>query len=169
MPAIERMAVRVPVPDRVDASETVPTTGTNSPFSIPESAPSVANSGVGISKDILCSSLTSKVVPAIERVEVIVAVEDIDTDKETVPTGRFSLISIRTVSSGKKKFELRLDDFEIKEGDMLVLEEWNPNTKEYTGRIIEKKVTYVAKFKIDKLFWPEEQVKEKGIQIISLE
>jgi len=73
------------------------------------------------------------------------------------------------VSSGKKKFEFRLNDFEIKEGDTLVLEEWDPKIKEYTGRKIEKKVTYVGKFRIDELFWPEEEIKEKGIQIISLE
>ena len=44
------------------------------------------------------------------------------------------------VKAGKKRFELRLADFDIKEGDVLVLEEWNPKTKEYTGRKIEKKV-----------------------------
>lgn len=73
------------------------------------------------------------------------------------------------VASGKKKYELRLNDFDINEGDMLLLEEWDPKTKEYTGRKIEKKVAYVGKFKIDKLFWPEEEIKQKGIQIISLE
>lgn len=73
------------------------------------------------------------------------------------------------VSFGKKKYELRLADFEIGEGDVLFLEEWNPETKEYTGRSMEKKVTYVGKFKMDQLFWPEEEIKEKGIQIISLE
>ena len=73
------------------------------------------------------------------------------------------------ILSGKKKYELRLNDFEINEGDILFLEEWDPQTKEYTGRKIEKKVTYVRKFKIDKLFWSEEQIKEKGIQVISLE
>ena len=73
------------------------------------------------------------------------------------------------IVSGKKNFELRLNDFEIKEGDILLLEEWNPETKEYTGRKLEKKVTYVAKFRIDDLFWSEEKIKEKGIQIISLE
>jgi hypothetical protein len=73
------------------------------------------------------------------------------------------------VRSGKKKFELRLNDFLVNEGDTLLLEEWDPKTKEYTGRTIEKKVSYVGKFKMDKLFWPEEQIKEKGIQIISLE
>ncbi len=73
------------------------------------------------------------------------------------------------VDSGKKKCELRLNDFDINEGDTLVLEEWDPETKEYTGRKTEKKVTYVGRFKIDKLFWPEEEIREKGIQIISLE
>lgn len=70
--------------------------------------------------------------------------------------------------SGKKKFELRLNDFEIKEGDTLILEEWNPETKEYTGRRLEKKVTYVRKFKIDELYWPKEEIEEKGLQVISL-
>jgi ASC-1-like (ASCH) protein len=75
----------------------------------------------------------------------------------------------QAIVSGKKKFELRLNDFLVNEGDVLLLEEWNPETKEYTGRTINKTVSYVAKFKIDKLFWPEEEIKEKGIQIISLE
>ena len=44
------------------------------------------------------------------------------------------------VYSGKKKFDLRMNDFDIKEGDILVLEEWNPKIKKYTGRKIEKKV-----------------------------
>lgn len=72
------------------------------------------------------------------------------------------------VVSGKKKFELRLNDFEIEEGDALLLEEWDPETRQYTGRTTEKTVTYVAKFKIDELFWPEKEIKEKGIQVISL-
>lgn len=73
------------------------------------------------------------------------------------------------MASGKKKYELRLNDFEVKEGNILLLEEWNPETKEYTGRSVEKKVTYVGKLKIDKLFWLESEIKENGIQIISLE
>jgi ASC-1-like (ASCH) protein len=72
------------------------------------------------------------------------------------------------VASGKKNYDLRLNDFEIHEGDTLILEEWDPGIEKYTGRKIEKKVTYVGKFRMDKLFWPEEQVKEKGIQVISL-
>lgn len=73
------------------------------------------------------------------------------------------------VASGKKKYELRLNDFEVNESDVLLLEEWNPETKEYTGRTVEKKVTSVERFKINLLFWSEEEIREKGIQIISLE
>ena len=73
------------------------------------------------------------------------------------------------IAAGKKKFELRLNDFEINEGDTLILEEWDVKKKKFTGRRIEKKVTHVAKFQIDKLFWPLKEIKEKGIQIISLE
>ncbi len=73
------------------------------------------------------------------------------------------------VASGKKKCELRLNDFEIHEGDTLLLEEWDEKKQEYTGRKTEKKVTDVRRFKIDELFWPKEEIMEKGIQIISLE
>ena len=51
------------------------------------------------------------------------------------------------VFDGKKKFDLRLADFEINRGDILVLREWDPKTKEYTGRQIDKQVTYVLKTK----------------------
>lgn len=73
------------------------------------------------------------------------------------------------IESGKKKYEVRLNEFEIAEGDTLVLKEWDPEAKEYTGRVIEKKVTYVGKFKIDEFFWSESEIKEKGLQVISLE
>ncbi|KKU17322.1 MAG: hypothetical protein UX26_C0003G0031, partial [Parcubacteria group bacterium GW2011_GWC1_45_9] len=32
------------------------------------------------------------------------------------------------VVSGKKKYDLRLNEFEINEGDVLALEEWDPET-----------------------------------------
>ncbi|HAU65829.1 MAG: hypothetical protein A2017_17615 [Lentisphaerae bacterium GWF2_44_16] len=78
-------------------------------------------------------------------------------------------VYFEAIISGKKKYELRLNDFEINEGDVLLLEEWDPETQSYTGRSIEKKVTYVGMFQIDQLFWSEDQIKEKGLQIISLE
>lgn len=72
------------------------------------------------------------------------------------------------VLSGKKKFDLRLADFEIKEGDILILEEWDPETKEYTGRKIEKKVGYVVKTK-DEKHYTEEEIDKYGFQVIGFE
>lgn len=71
------------------------------------------------------------------------------------------------VQSGKKKFELRLNDFDAKEGDTLVLEEWDPKNQQYTGRKIEKNVEYVLKFKIDD-FGQKKEIEEKGLQVIQL-
>lgn len=70
------------------------------------------------------------------------------------------------ILEGDKTFELRLADFECNLGDILVLKEWNSETKEYTGRSLEKKVTYVLKTK-DVGFWPKEDVDKFGFQIIS--
>lgn len=74
------------------------------------------------------------------------------------------------IFEGKKTFELRLNDFDIEEGDILVLKEWDPNTKDYTGRELEKKVGFVGKWKIDDLtiFWSKEEIENKGLQAISL-
>jgi len=69
------------------------------------------------------------------------------------------------VLSGDKSFDLRLADWECKTGDVLVLKEWDPNTKSYTGRVIEKKVTYVIKTKDQKLF-SNEDVEKFGWQVI---
>ena len=76
----------------------------------------------------------------------------------------------QAIFDGKKTFELRLNDFEIEEGDVLVLREWDPKTKDYSGRKLEKNVGYVGKWKIDELtkFWSKKEIEEKGIQVISL-
>ena len=70
------------------------------------------------------------------------------------------------ILDGKKTFELRLADWECKEGDILVLREWDPETREYTGREIKKEVTYVGKTK-GIHFWPREDVEKYGYQIIA--
>ena len=76
----------------------------------------------------------------------------------------------KAVASGKKKFELRLNDFEVNEGDTLLLEEYDPIKKKYTGRSAEKKVGYILKFKLTELlFYSKEDVEKNGLQIISLE
>ena len=71
------------------------------------------------------------------------------------------------ILDGDKTFELRLADWECNKGDILILKEWDPETKEYTGRIIEKEVGYIGKTKnLD--FWEKEDVEKYGFQIISL-
>lgn len=70
------------------------------------------------------------------------------------------------ILSGEKTFDTRVADFKIEPGDTLVLLEWNPKTKKYTGRKIEKKVSFVLKTK-DAKFWKEKEVKKHGWQIIS--
>jgi len=72
------------------------------------------------------------------------------------------------IISGKKKFELRLADFEVNEGDTLVLEEWDNKKKEYTGRKVEVVATYIFKTK-GQTFWPQEEVEKYGFQIIQFE
>lgn len=76
----------------------------------------------------------------------------------------------KQIMDGKKTFELRLNDFDISEGDTIILNEWDPETKEYTGRTLEKQVGYVGKWKIDDMtkFWSRKDIDDKGIQIISL-
>ncbi len=74
----------------------------------------------------------------------------------------------QAIKDGEKNYELRLADWVCKEGDTLVLREWDFKTKQYTGRELEKEVSYVAKFKLDELFWTEEKIKKYGIQVISL-
>jgi len=71
------------------------------------------------------------------------------------------------LASGEKTYELRLADWECNEGDILVLREWDPEAKEYTGREIEKKVGYVGKTK-GITFWSQEEIEKFGFQIISL-
>jgi ribosomal protein S17 len=71
------------------------------------------------------------------------------------------------VLSGEKNFEVRLADFECQMGDILVLREWDPKTKEYTGRQIEKTVGFVLKTK-DLSFWPKEEVDKYGYMVMGL-
>jgi ASC-1-like (ASCH) protein len=69
------------------------------------------------------------------------------------------------VKLGKKKFELRLADFKIKPGDILILQEWNPKTKKYTGRELKKKVNFILKFKLND-FGQAQEIKKKGLYVI---
>lgn len=65
----------------------------------------------------------------------------------------------RAIKDGRKTFEVRLNDRDFREGDILCLEEYDPDKKEYTGRF----ETFEAGFILDKApFVPE------GYAVISL-
>jgi len=70
------------------------------------------------------------------------------------------------IKNGEKTFDARVADFKINPGDILILREWDPKKKKYTGREIKKKVTYVLKTKEIK-FWKKEDLEKHGLQIIS--
>lgn len=71
------------------------------------------------------------------------------------------------VLRGDKKFDLRLADFECETYDILVLLEWDSENEKYTGRFIEKEITFILRTK-DLEFWPKKEVEKHGFQIMSL-
>jgi len=70
--------------------------------------------------------------------------------------------------SGQKRFDARLSDFNVNEGDILVLEEFDPTNKTYTGRKIKKKVNFVLKTK-DQKFWTDDDIRNIGLTIMSFD
>jgi hypothetical protein len=72
------------------------------------------------------------------------------------------------IITGEKKFDVRIADFEINEGDILVLEEWDERKKEYTGRKVETTATYILKTK-DMKFWSKEDIEKYGFQVIQFD
>ena len=75
--------------------------------------------------------------------------------------------SYEAVLNGEKTYDLRLADWRVQPGDTILFREWDPKTKEYTGRKIEKRVGYVGKTK-DWEVWPKEDIERYGYQVISL-
>ena len=47
--------------------------------------------------------------------------------------------------SGKKLYELRQDDRDFQVMDVLHLREWDPKTKEYTGRALPVVITHITR------------------------
>ena len=73
--------------------------------------------------------------------------------------------SFDLILAGKKKCELRLADWKCEEGDLLVLEEWDPKERRYTGRTVSKRVEHVMQTK-GTAYWPKEDIEKYGFQII---
>ncbi len=71
--------------------------------------------------------------------------------------------------SGERTFELRLADFALKNGDILVFEEYDPEIKEYTGRKASFKCEKVEHSAQDPLqFYNVKDVRKRGFWIIRL-
>lgn len=51
----------------------------------------------------------------------------------------------RLMESGQKPFELRKNDRDFKSGHQLLLREFDKETSRYTGRKLNRKITYVLK------------------------
>ena len=72
----------------------------------------------------------------------------------------------QAILNGDKTYELRLADFAANKGDTLVLREWNPRTKEYTGREIKKIITWIGKTKDCERFWTKKEINKFGFQVL---
>jgi len=72
------------------------------------------------------------------------------------------------ILDGKKTTDIRLADFEINEGDILVLEEYDPKTKEYTGRTLKKKIKNLNKVSLTDCHSIED-INKYGQWVIELE
>jgi hypothetical protein len=57
---------------------------------------------------------------------------------------------------------------QAKEGDTLVLKEWDPKIKDYNGRQITKQIGYVLNLKDVPNFHSQEDINKYGFMIISL-
>jgi hypothetical protein len=75
--------------------------------------------------------------------------------------------AFQAIADGQKTFDLRLADFDCQPGDTLVLQEWDPKTKQYTGREIVRRVGFIAKSKEWEV-WPKTQIDALGFQVLSL-
>ena len=71
----------------------------------------------------------------------------------------------KKVKSGEKTFDLRLNNFRCKPGDILVLREYDPKKGKYTGRKIEKKITFVLNTKKQN-FWAQTDIQKHGLIVI---
>lgn len=83
--------------------------------------------------------------------------------KKKIKTEYFS-----EIASGKRTFELYLNDLNLVEGDVLVLQEFDGNNQ-LTGREIKKTVKYIQKINLDTLPWPPDEIADEGLQIIAFE
>ena len=71
----------------------------------------------------------------------------------------------QAILDGDKNFEVRLADFECNTGDTLVLKEWDDVSQSFTGRTLEKEISFIVKTK-DLDFWKPEEIEKHGYQVL---
>jgi hypothetical protein len=73
------------------------------------------------------------------------------------------------VQRGEKTFEVRLADEDYQAGDTLVLREWDPQRKEYTGRSARFLIPYVSLTQDQARHYPAEALSRYGLAILALQ
>jgi hypothetical protein len=75
------------------------------------------------------------------------------------------------IEAGIKKYELRLADFDIQDGDILRLEEWvgEGEDRKPTGRFIEKKISNVRKVDLQSWIDIQPEITEKGFYVLQFD
>ena len=76
-----------------------------------------------------------------------IKVEEIEEVKDTGRTIRLKTWPeyFQAILEGKKKFEFRKNDKGFRVGDVLWLDEYDNEEKDYTGRMCYRKITYILK------------------------
>lgn len=73
----------------------------------------------------------------------------------------------KKVKARQKNTELRLADFRIAKGDVLLLREWDPQKRMYTGRSLRRKARIVNEVDMLKFHTPA-KLKRFGLYLIEL-
>ena len=73
----------------------------------------------------------------------------------------------KALKDGTKTFDVRLNDRNFQIGDLLILQEWNPPTKSYTGQEIERKIVYILGGTDAQIFGIREGYCVLGLEVVS--
>jgi len=65
--------------------------------------------------------------------------------------------------------DFRCADFEVHPGDVIIFQEWDPQTKQYTGREYRKVVKQVVKCESPTRYWTPEQLEKHGMYLLEWE
>lgn len=77
-------------------------------------------------------------------------IEEHFLNKSSIKQFRIHIIKIepqyfKKAAADLKPWEIRVNDRDYKSGDILVLKEWDPDKKEFTGKILIRRITEVFK------------------------